>query len=464
MNKISKALILSFFGFLLFLLIFSYFVIKEDSLFNQTQINFVKKYFLPYRTISQQENIIINQKKILSKQDTQLVEINKNLNLFELVFKKNNSEIKTKKLDLIELTDGYNLIKYKLTQGFYAGIHNIFPGSGYLDFHHDNLIILSSRGVLGYSENLDNKRSFNQIRNNINEFIGLEQFNKSKNQWFSLKDLKIYKDKIFVSYTEEIKTDCWNTSIISGDINYKKIIFKKLFSSKECIHAYNNIDGEFNAHQSGGRIIIFDDKNILLTVGEYRSRYLAQKKDNINGKVIKINTVKNNYKIISMGNRNPQGLYLDKENNFILETEHGPMGGDEINLIKIEANNVDEIPNYGWPIVSKGEHYGGKVKSNKKRYEMYPLYKSHKAYGFIEPLKSFVPSIGISEITKIKKNSYVVSSLKDESLYFFEISDNKIVNLKRLEVFERIRDMIFKDNKLYLFLEDTPSIGIIQIN
>ena len=42
--------------------------------------------------------------------------------------------------------------------------------------------------------------------------------------------------------------------------------------------------------------------------------------------------------IFSMGHRNPQGLYFDEENNFIIETEHGPKGGDEINLIKIDQN------------------------------------------------------------------------------------------------------------------------------
>ena len=76
-----------------------------------------------------------------------------------------------------------------------------------------------------------------------------------------------------------------------------------------------------------------------------------------------------------------------KENNFILETEHGPEGGDEINLIEINKINKDKIQNYGWPISSAGEHYGGKIDINKKKYEKYPLYKSHSKYGFIEPLK-----------------------------------------------------------------------------
>ena len=163
-----------------------------------------------------------------------------------------------------------------------------------------------------------------------------------------------------------------------------------------------------------------------------------------------------------MGHRNPQGLYYDKENNFLIETEHGPQGGDEINLIQVDRLNKNKIPNYGWAIVSAGEHYGGKISRNKEKYEKYPLFKSHSEYGFVEPLKSFVPSIGISEITKIKNNKYVVSSLKDKSLYFFELNENQeIINIKRVEVFERVRDLKFKDDKLYFFLEDTPSIGII---
>ena len=85
-----------------------------------------------------------------------------------------------------------------------------------------------------------------------------------------------------------------------------------------------------------------------------------------------------------------------------------------------------------------------------KKYEKYPLYKSHSENGFIEPLKSFVPSIGISEITKIGKNKYVVSSLKYQSIYF-ELKDKKISSLERVKVIERVRDIKFKENKLYLF-------------
>ncbi len=380
----------------------------------------------------------------------------------ELKIKKKGDDIEIKESQ-VKLPNNKILKKYLLKSAFYAGIHQDLPGSGYIDFFENNIFILSARGILAFRKHLNNdKDNFKQIKNNINEFIGEDQFKKQK--WFSLKDLHIFKNKIYISYTEEIKQDCWNTSIIYADINYKEINFKKLFSPKKCIHSINNIDKEFHGHQSGGRIINFDENHILLSVGDYRSRYFAQDSKSVNGKIIKININNNKYEIISMGHRNPQGLYLDKQNNFILETEHGPQGGDEINLIEVTKINKDKVLNYGWAISSAGEHYGGKVKSNEEKYKKYPLYKSHVNYGFIEPLKSFVPSIAISEIVKIKEKKYVFGSMKDKSLYFFELDDqNKIINLEKLEVFERVRDLKFHEGKLYLFLENTASIGIIDL-
>ena len=430
------------------------------QLLNVEQRQLILKYIFPYKLISQQQQKISQQQQKISHQQQTLFQILLNL---ELLKKQEGSEIMLKD-SILKLSNNKTLKKYNLTSGFYAGINKLSPGSGYIDFYKSNLIVLSSRGVLAFKKNIeDTEKNFQQIKNNINEFIDFKQF--KKNEWFSLKDLLLLNNKIFISYTEEIKEDCWNTSVIYGDMDFKDIEFKKLFSPKECVHSTNNIDNEFNAHQSGGRMINFDDNHILLSVGDYRSRHLAQDVNSVNGKIIKVNFNNSDYEIISMGHRNPQGLFFDKENNFILETEHGPQGGDEINLIEISKINKDKIQNYGWAISSAGEHYGGKTEKNKTIYEKYPLYKSHSEYGFIEPLKSFVPSIGISEIVKVEQNRYVISSLRDKSLYFFDLNEKKqIINLIRLEVFERIRDLRFNNNQLFLFMEDTASIGVINLN
>ena len=431
--------------------------VKLKNLISLEHKQFLLKYIFPYKRISQQQQEISQQEQEIAKLKSSYIN-------FELNIKNTGSDILMKE-SIIKLTNNLNLKKYLLTPGFYSGIHNFYPGSAYIDFYEDNVVVLSSRGILAFSKYLDDKESFQQIKNNINDFIGIKQF--EKNNWFSLKDIFIFNNKVFISYTEEIKEDCWNTSIIYADMNYENIIFRKLFSPRECIHSSNNIDKEFNAHQSGGKIISFNDNHILLSIGDYRSRYLAQDNQSLNGKIIKLNIDNNDYEIISMGHRNPQGLYFDSENNFILETEHGPSGGDEVNLIEVNKINKEEILNYGWAISSAGEHYRGgkKNKKNKEKYEKYPLYNSHSEHGFIEPLHSFVPSIGISEIVKIGQNRYVLSSLRDESLYFFGLNKQKqIIDLNRVEVFERVRDLRFKDDQLYLFMEDTASIGVLNLN
>lgn len=409
----------------------------------------IKKYIFPY--------------KYISLQNEKIEKLNELLYELETNYKNNGRDIKVTK-STVKLSNNNTLIKYKLNSGFYLGIQNKFPGSGYIDFFEDNIFILSSRGILAFRKSLNNsEENFKQIKTNIDDFIGLEQFKKSHKN--SIKDLLISNGKIYISFSEEIKNNCYNTSIISGDINYKNIKFNKLFSN-ECIDMTNVF-----SQQGGGRIVKFKDNHILFSVGDYRHRHFAQDKKSINGKILKINIFNGEYEILSMGHRNPQGLYYDKENDFILETEHGPLGGDEINLIEIDNINKNDIQNFGWAISSYGEHYGGKnSEKNIKVYEKFPLYKSHNKHGFIEPLKYFVPSIAISEIVKIKKNTYAFAAMGrervgDKSIYFFELNEKKkIINLEQLKVYERIRDLKFNDNKLFLFMEDSPSIGVIKLN
>jgi len=413
----------------------------------------IKKFFYPYDYISKLENEIL--------QNTSRSPISEVFFavLKELDFKESQKDFETEKKNEVKLSNGKILNKYKLLN-FHAGINHTIPGTGYIDFYNDNLFILSARGILGYSKNFENKIIFKQIKNNLNDFISVEQF--YKDSWFSFKDLLVHDDTIFVSFTEEIKEDCWNTSVVFAKLNYEDVKFNELFSNTDCIHSFNNIDKEFNAHQSGGRIINFDENNVLLSLGDFRSRFLAQDRKSVNGKIIKINLKDKSYKLFSMGHRNPQGLFFDKKKNIILETEHGPKGGDEINLINIGEQNTDIIPNYGWPIASAGEHYRD---PNGNKYKKYPLYNSHIKYGFIEPLKSFVPSIGISEIVKIDEKKYAIGSLSKRALYFLELdNENKIADLEEIEIFERIRDLKFYNNKIFLFLEDTASIGVISFN
>ncbi len=447
----------------------------------------IKYYFFPWKTIESQKQIIEHQTRVIKRKNRLLEPLYIDALKLEYAFKASKKSVLVEKSNDVDLLKGLKLKKYKITEGLYAGINNLYPGSGYIDFYGDKFIILSSRGIILISDEFGNKTIFKQIDNNLNNFANFNNFKKK--EWFSFKDIKIIRENIFISYTEEIKPNCWNTSVVFGKMNVQKIEFKKLFSAKEllntktCTHSLqeigdkftpDNVDREFNAHQSGGRIVEYNENHILLTVGDYRNRERAQMKDTFNGKIFKINITNSDYEIVSLGHRNPQGLYFDRENNYLVQTEHGPQHADEINLIDLNKFNNNEELNYGWPISSYGLHWDGGLidgkflvtkEGTKIKYKKYPLYKSHKEHGFIEPLKQYTPSIGISEIVRVGKKKYVHSSLKDRSLYFFDLNEeNNLINLERVEVFERIRDLIIKDNKLYLLLEDTASIGIIDLN
>ncbi len=490
-----------FLGILLIFLVINFiFDFKITNIQTNDQIkNFVYNYILPHKNTVKLEKQIkelrkdrnqIDKRRILYEEAFQdLMEDRPYLEYDSLLLEKLLTQFDPYEFDISLINNSSNLeysynsehsfsnntidvnIFGPTSNIFMYGIANQYPGSGYLEIHNDNLIIISASGILGFSNieinNIKSNLFFQQIKTNISEFIGIEQFKKSRihdfdwleGGWFSVKDIEIYNDEIYVSYTREVSNNCWNTSLIYGKMNYQFIEFDNFFTSEECVHFYDNIDEEFNAHQSGGRVISLENDKVYFSTGDFRSRHRTQKIDSMFGKIIEIDKVSKNYKVISMGHRNPQGLYYNKEDNFLIEAEHGPQGGDEINIIKL---NQKEIPNYGWAISSYGEHYGGANASyNQKTYEKYPLYKSHSDYGFIEPIKYFVPSIGISQIVGLdKKNHYVVASLKDSSLYFFELKNNKeIINMKRIEIGERIRDMIKYNNELYLFLEDTASFA-----
>ena len=396
----------------------------------------------------------------------QLIYINKNNASHEINIKKKIKKLEFPKYKSLEINLYNNKKKlnfYKSNNQLVRGINNFFPGSGYLDLYENKLFLISATGLIGYSNNLyGDSIIFNQINNNINDFLSLDEINKGN--WFSVKDLLVVNNNIYVSFTNEQKNNCWNTSVIVAKLNFEYLKFSNFFEPKYCVKSKNNYDKEFNAHQSGGKLFKYDDDNIILTMGDYRLRKLAQDINSTFGKILKLNSKSKRYEILSLGHRNPQGLYYNLDKDYVISTEHGPHGGDEINL----NLNTKIVKNFGWAISSYGEHYGGKESyENKSKYKKYPLHKSHKDYNFIEPIKYFVPSIGISQLIQIKQNKFLLSSLKDESIYTFTLNEkNELTEFKRIEIGERIRDMVYDSEKkeVILFLENTASIGILKTN
>jgi glucose/arabinose dehydrogenase len=141
----------------------------------------------------------------------------------------------------------------------------------------------------------------------------------------------------------------------------------------------------------GGRIAFDRDGLLYMTVGERQEQDRAQKMDDHGGKVVRlrddgsvppdnpfVTTAGSLPEIYSLGHRSPQGLAAHPETGAIWENEHGPLGGDEVNVI---------LPgrNYGWPLVTYGTDYDGtRIADATWRADLEP------------PLMYWVPSIAIS--------------------------------------------------------------------
>tara|TARA_B100001057_G_C22763856_1_gene916938 strand:- start:84 stop:1463 length:1380 start_codon:yes stop_codon:yes gene_type:complete len=355
---------------------------------------------------------------------------------------------------------------------------------GYIEEYLDNYLYVSGDGniyIFKKNDLLLNNLSLNKlaadysiklfkIKSNLPQFTSRLIKTKNKN---SVKDILVSQNAIYISHVNEKSKRCYNVEIIKGNLNLEKIEFSNFFSYDECLT-------DINTHALGGNLSDYKNNEILFTIGDGLFKGKAQDTKSKFGKIISINKDTKKYEVFSLGHRNPQGLFYDQENNLILSTEHGPMGGDEINIIK----NNGKINNYGWPIASYGEHYPYAIKTqkNKGTYEQFikdfPLKKNHEEFGFIEPLKYFTPSIGISEIVKIPeinetalKEFYLVGSMGrwgydgQKSIYYFKIENNRISKLNHTILGERIRDLLFsKDQNLIItILENTPSIGIILL-
>lgn len=390
-------------------------------------------------------------------------------------------------------------IKGKVTQSnSKVTIYNIPPifpavrvnhyNTAYIDFFNDNLIYATKNGIFYKVTRINKELNFTPFNSNILDFFNdkkveknasINYYNSGTISKFGIKDILVNNNQIYISYIEDFGNDNYNTSILKAKIS-DSLVFSKFFSSANYI---NSNFKEFYPIQSGGRIVDYKKDSILFSLGEYRDRLKAQDLSNDNGKIIAINKFDGGSRIISYGHRNPQGLDYDKENKYLISTEHGPNGGDEINF-NISTNI---IKNYGWPISSYGYHYSPENAINDSHegsknivVEGSPLYKSHEEYGFIEPIFYWEKSPGVSEVNFIshKKNypEFIVSTLGYDTIkspdsqhllhFKYDINTKVINQISRYSVNERIRDIKYstKTNELFFVGESSGVVGILDLN
>ena len=368
--------------------------------------------------------------------------------------------------------ENYNLKKYVLNGNLIENETSILSlnkqPAGYVSHKDSLVIIITGKGSVFFIDkseilNKKNNLNFRSIPNNI------ENYFKHDEEFYSfyhigVRDTLIDDDYIYLSYNKLQSEDCYNISILRSKINDKFLDFENFFTYDECIET-NKVE-KFYINQSGGRIVKYLDNNILFSTGSMRAYYndenakkiVEQDENSKFGKILLINIKSKKSEIFSLGHRNPQGLTFLKKNNIVLSTEHGAIGGDEINLIK-------KGKNYGWPIASYSlGHYDGTYKVNA------PLLKPHSKYGFEEPLKYWTPAIGISQLEKNinKENSIFITSMRNETIHDIEFDQNyeKIIGENEIFIGQRIRD-ISSDKELnlyYLILENPSSLAILQKN
>ncbi len=151
-----------------------------------------------------------------------------------------------------------------------------------------------------------------------------------------------------------------------------------------------------------GSRIAFDGKGyVFISTGERGNKSNAQNLGNHNGKVMRlhddgrvpadnpfVNTPNAKPEIWSYGHRNIQGMVYDKSTGILWSHEHGPKGGDEINI-------VEKGKNYGWPLVTHGIDYDGSIISNEK-----------ERPGITAPLHVWVPSIAPCGLAMVTSDYY----------------------------------------------------------
>jgi len=218
----------------------------------------------------------------------------------------------------------------------------------------------------------------------------------------------------------------------------------------------------------GGRLQFLADGTLILTTGDkYTHMKDAQSPDNHLGTIVRINddgSVPSDNPFIgkadakpevySYGHRNVQGIAVDPNNNNLWIHEHGPQGGDEVNLIEPGKN-------YGWPAITYGIDYSGDIISDKT-----------EAPGMEQPVVYWDPSIAPSGMAYYDGDKFpkwqgnlFVGALAHMHLRRLEMKDNKVVVQEKLleDLEERIRDVVTGPDGYIYILTDNDEGRVLRL-
>ena len=211
-----------------------------------------------------------------------------------------------------------------------------------------------------------------------------------------------------------------------------------------------------NGHRWGGALLFDQEGYLHFTIGDLAEGDASQDLTKVHGKTLRIlpngdipddNPFMGDpgamASIYTIGNRNTQGLAQHPVTGKLWSTDHGPMGGDELNILKKGAN-------YGWPLVTYGIDYSGETVSEKTHME-----------GMEQPITHWTPSIATSDIEFVTgglfsqwKDDLLVGALAYEEVRRLEINDEEVTEQEViLKGYGRIRDIeISPDGSIYVIL------------
>lgn len=224
--------------------------------------------------------------------------------------------------------------------------------------------------------------------------------------------------------------------------------------------------GAGSAHHYGGRVLFDREGYVYLTLGDRGQPAQAQEPANSLGATVRLtdtgaippsNPIVADGRpsaVFAYGNRNAQGMALHPNTGQIWQHEHGPTGGDEVNLLAKGAN-------YGWPRVSHGSHPDGRLISD-----------TTEAPGLVAPLHYWDPSIAPSGMTFYRGSEFpdwqgdlFIGALAMRKLVRLELNGTVIEKEEDLltDLGERVRDVTSGPDGALWILTDSPEGRVLRL-
>lgn len=325
-----------------------------------------------------------------------------------------------------------------------------FPaGGGAIAVIEGNIVVLDRLGgIYRYLDGSLKKIDQPMLPNNLEDFIEKSNIPLDSD---SLRTHSLAYDKfnhtVFVCY-ERYNHKHKSYQFVISSISFDSDVFR-LYGSWRTV--FEGEERNVAAGQAGGGKLLIEGDKLYFSVGDY-GPYEAAKSQDVHssyGKIYQYGLQNHELKVLSVGHRNTQGLAVTIDHE-LLNAEHGPQGGDEI-------NKISEGANYGWPYKTYGTDYGS---------YKWPYARNEVDEKYRLPLFSWVPSIGISSIIQVNNfhenwnADLIVGSLKSQSVFRLKYKESRVIFAEPIWIGHRIRDLLELNGQIYMLTDDSLLIKI----